>query len=426
MLRFPPLAAGLLAAALTGVGADAGVSYFPFVKEVRMPAAAARSGQGAEIPLDAEFFDAVEHPARECRIFTVSGAEVPFAEARRRGTVRRTRAIPLEADLAPTGADSGEIRIPGGLAAPVSLRMEFEPEAQYFAKFLRITAKLPSGETRTVLDRAGVYSFAAPTVRRTTVDFYAPGGAELTLQWLPGGDIPQKILRQDDTIPESWSEAVLEHVRIRLFRVEMYRETAELPVRYRPEIRVEHKGDETIVSFASRRVPLNGVRLTTRTPFLIRPVRVYGGSGPEDLRLIAEGAFMRLRPFAPLFVAIPESRCRYYELRLENRGEAPLDDIVLEPEGPQIVLQTVPPEESSLKLVFGRLTTIAEPPERLPGIRAYCTVGKRRKNPEYEPPVIDWAPETWYTVIGGILLVLGGGAAVFAFRRSRGKGAVVG
>ena len=121
MLKSPPLAAVLLAAALTLPGAEAGISYFPFVKEVRMPSAAARSGQGAEIPLDAEVFDAVENPVRECRVFTASGAEVPFAEARRKGQVRRTRAVPLAADLAMTGENSGVIRIPEGLDANIKV-----------------------------------------------------------------------------------------------------------------------------------------------------------------------------------------------------------------------------------------------------------------------------------------------------------------
>ena len=424
MLKSPPLAAVLLAAALTLPGAEAGISYFPFVKEVRMPSAAARSGQGAEIPLDAEVFDAVENPVRECRVFTASGAEVPFAEARRKGQVRRTRAVPLAADLAMTGENSGVIRIPEGLDAPGSLRLEIEPEPPYFAQFLRITAKLPDGEARTVLDRAGIYSFAAPTVRRTAVEFYAPAGAELSIQWRSGADIPQKMLRPDGTIPEAWSEGPLENVRIRLFRIETYREAAELPVRYHPEIRVEHREDETILSFASRRVPLTGFRLRTRTPFLIRPVRIYGGSGPGDLRLLSEGTFSRLRPAAPLFAAIPESRCRYYELHLGNGGKPPLDDIVLEPEGPQLVLQTVPPEEASLKLAFGRIAALAEAPERLPVVCADGTVGKRRKNPEYEPTALGWDEGTWYTVCGGILLALGAGVGVFAFLRGRRKGAV--
>lgn len=389
-----------------------------------MPPAAAKSGQGAEIPLDAEVFDAVENPARECRVFTASGAEVPFAEARRKGAIRRTRAVPLAAELALTGADSGIIRIPEGLDAPGSLRLEFEPDNPYFAKFLRITAKMPDGETRTVLDRAAVYSFAAPTVRRTAVEFFAPAGAELAVHWRSGADIPQKMLRPDGTIPGAWSESPLENVRIRLFRVVTYRETAELPVRYHPEIRVEHREDETILSFVSRRVPLTGFRLMTRTPFLIRPVRIYGGGGPGDLQLLGEGTFARLRPAAPLFAAIPESRCRYYELHLGNGGKPPLDDIVLEPEGPQMVLQTVPPEEASLKLAFGRSATLAEAPERLPLARAYCTVGKRRKNPEYAPPALDWDEETWYTVCGGVLLALGAGVGVFAFLRGRRKGAV--
>lgn len=426
MLRLPTVFAGLLTAAAGLLsGADAGVSYFPFAKDVLMPSAAARSGHGAEIPLDAEVFDAVEHPARECRVFTASGAEVPFAEMRRRGSVRRTRYIPLEASLAMTGEDSGVIRIPGGLDAPGPLRLVLEPENRYFAKFIRITAKLPSGEVRTVLDRAAVFSFAVPPVKRCAVDFYAPAGAELTVTWLPGGGIPQKMLLADETIPESWSVPPLEDVRIRLLRAETHRETAELVRRYRPDVRLEQRDDVTVASFASRRVPLTGLRVETQTPFLIRPVRVYGGSGPTDLRLIAEGTLARLRPGAELSIAMPESRFRYYELHIFNRGKAPLDSFELLPEGPQTVLATVPPEEASLKLVFGRRTRkLAAAPEQLPPMRALCTVSKRRKNPEYEPPMLDWDDETRYTVCGVILLVLGAGTAVFAFFRGRRKGAV--
>ena len=425
MLRLPTIIAGLLTAVSTLLcGAEAAVSDFPFVKDVRMPSAAARSGHGAEIPLDAEFFDSVEHPGRECRVFTASGAEVPFTEMRRKGVVRRTRVIPVEAVLAMTGESSGVIRIPGGLASPGPLRLVLEPENRYYAKFVRIAAKLPSGEVRNVLDRAAVYSFASPEAARDTVDFFAPAGAELTVSWTPGGDIPQKMLRSDETIPEAWSEPELVNVRIRLFRVESYREETELVCRHHPEIRVDPREKETVVSFASRRVPLTGFRLTTRTPFLIRPVRVYGGSGPEDLQLLAEGTLARLRPNAELAIAIPESRCRYYELRIDDRGKSPLDDIALEAVGPQMVLATVPPEEASLKLAFGRRIRLADMPERLPDARALCTVSARRRNPEYEPPVVDWEPETWLSVCGCGLLLLGAALGVFAFFRGRSEGSV--
>ena len=133
---------------------------------------------------------------------------------------------------------------------------------------------------------------------------------------------------------------------MRLFRKETYQENALLTNRYPLDYQIDHTENTTVVAINSPRVPVTGFRVQSRTPFLFRQVKVYGGSGPVDVVLLADGALARIAPGDRLFAAIPESRYRYYELHIDNREKSPLDDIEPSAEGPRLELLTEAPAPS--------------------------------------------------------------------------------
>ncbi|MBR4957012.1 MAG: hypothetical protein IKZ31_04575 [Lentisphaeria bacterium] len=410
----------LSACAVLCAGEKADLSFFPYVKTVRMPAAAVKDGMGAVIELDAEVLAQSANPLRECRVFTDSGETVNFVVRKSSGEVRRTRLVPVEAELVMTGENTGRIKTPEPLPTG-SYALEIHPENPYFAKFLFVTAVMPSGQERKVLDRASVFSFAPPyPVVRNQVNFFAPAQAELRVLWLPGEEIPQKILRPDDTIPAEWCTKELTNVRIRLFRKETYQENALLTNRYPLDYQIDHTENTTIVAMNASRVPVTGFRVQTGTPFLFRQVKVYGGSGPVDVTLLAEGSLARIAPADRLFVAVPESRYRYYELHIDNREKSPLDDIEPSAEGPRLELLTEAPAENLLKLAYGRIAGSGEFPRHLPEKQVRCLLGKGRRNPAFKPPVQKHFPVIWYW-LAGAAAVAGGAAAGVMFLRKRKK-----
>ena len=100
----------LPACAVLCAGEKADLSFFPYVKTVRMPSAAVKSGMGAVIELDAEVLAHAANPLRECRVFTDSGETVKFVVRKSSGEVRRTRLVPVEAELVMTGENTGRIK----------------------------------------------------------------------------------------------------------------------------------------------------------------------------------------------------------------------------------------------------------------------------------------------------------------------------
>lgn len=412
--------------ALFAAGEEADLSFFPFVKTVRMPSVAVQGGMGGVIELDTEVLGQVRNPLRECRVFTDAGDPVKFAVRRREGEVRRTRLVPVEAELVMTSSNSGIIRmaesLPGGAYC-----LEILPENPYFAKFLCINAKLPSGKVRKVLEKASVFAFAPPyPVTRNMVEFYIPTDAELQVSWQKGAEIPQKILRPDDTIPESWGGDELVNVRIRLFRKETETQHAPLLRRYDLKCQTDHTETSTIYSMESARVPVTGFRMQTKTPFLFRQAKIYGGSSPLDLKLIAEGTFARIAPADQLFVPVPESRFRYYEVHVDNRDKSPLDDVEWSVESPRMELVTEPPAGNLLKLAYGRQTVAGAFPRRLPEKQVPCLVGQGRRNPVFVPPSGKSVPLFWYWLDGAVVLAAGGIAAcciILTRRRKKGGAA---
>lgn len=416
------LALLLLLGGIRAAGEEADLKYFPFVKTVRMSAAAVEGGMGAVIGLDTEALSHIGNPLRECRVFTDSGLPVRFAVRVSEGEVRRTRLEPIEAYLAMTGENTGVIKTRDGLP-PGPFCMEVRPENPYYAKFLTVTCKMLSGKDRVVLDKASLFSFSPPyPLTGNVVEFLAPAQSELHVSWAPGGEIPQKILRPDHAIPEAWSEPELENVRIRLYRKVTYKEIVPLTARYTPELQVNHVENISIYSLQMPRVPVTGFRMQTGTPFLFRQAKVLGGSSPVDLRLVAEGSFTRVSPGDPLLLTIPESRFRYYEIHLDNREQSPLDDVSWQAEGPKLELVTEAPSENLLKLAYGRKTTAGILPRSLPDKKVNCLLGKGRRNPVFVPPAQQGLSLFWY-VLDGVLLLLpvAGGAGWLCYRRKRKK-----
>ncbi|MBQ4337031.1 MAG: hypothetical protein IJC34_07545 [Lentisphaeria bacterium] len=411
--------AGLLAVfCLAAEGTEADLSFFPFVKTVRMSSAAVKDGMGGIIELDAEILTQAGNPLRECRVFTDSGEPVRFVVRKSSGEVRKTRRVPVEAELAMTGGNTGLIRTRGKLS-PGPYTLEIWPGNAYFAKFLCVTARMPSGKERKVLDRASVFSFAPPyPMVRNMVEFFAPAQAELTVEFSPGQDLPQKILRPDDIINEAWCTEELTDVRIRLSRKETCKEIAPLINRYSLEYQVDHADHLSIISIQAPLVPLTGFRMSSRTPFLFRQVKIYGGSNPVDMTLLGEGTFSRIAPGDLLQVSIPESRFRYYELHIDNRDKSPLDDMEFSAEGPRLELVTEAPAENLLKLAYGRKAGPGEFPRHLPEKQVRCLVGKGRRNLSFLPPEENDFPVVWYWVAGGIILAGGGFAAGYMFFRN--------
>lgn len=411
----------LTACTVLCAGEKTALSFFPYVKTVRMPAAAVKGGMGAVIELDAEVLAQAANPLRECRVFTDSGEPVKFVVRKSSGDVRRTRLVPVAAELVMTGENSGRIKTPEPLP-PGPYALEIHPENPYFAKFICVIARMPSGQERKVLDRASFFSFAPPyPVVRKQVSFFAPAQAELRVQWSSGEEIPQKILRPDDTIPAEWGTEELTDVRIRLFRKETYQENALLTNHYPLEYQVDHTENTTVVAINAPRVPVTGFRVQSKTPFLFRQVKVYGGSGPVDVTLLAEGTLSRIAPGERLFVAVPESRYRYYELHIDNREKSPLDDIEPTAEGPRMELLTEAPAENLLKLAYGRKAGAGDFPRYLPENQVRCLLGKGRRNPEFSPPDRKHFSMLWYWIAGGAALAAGGfaaGAIVFRKRKN--------
>ena len=427
MMRFRKagIAVLLTFCALLAAGGEADLSYFPFVKTVRMPSAAVQGGMGGVIELDTEVLGQVRNPLRECRVFTDAGEPVKFAVRRREGQVRRTRLVPVEAQLAMTGSDTGVIRtaesLPGGAYC-----LEILPENPYFAKFLSINAKLPSGKVLKVLEKASVFAFAPPyPVTRNMVEFYIPTDAELQVSWQNGAEIPQKILRPDDTIPEAWGGDELVNVRIRLFRKETEKLHAPLVRRYDLVCQTDHTETSTIYSMEFFKVPVTGFRMQTKTPFLFRQAKIYGGSSPLDLKLVAEGTFARIAPADQLFVPVPESRFRYYEVHVDNRDKSPLDDVAWSVESPRMELVMESPAGNLLKLAYGRQTFSASFPRRLPENWVLCQVGKGRRNPVFVPPSGKKVSWQWYWLAGAGVFLAGGitSGAVFFLRRCKKRSA---
>lgn len=409
----------LTACAVLCAGEKADLSFFPYVKTVRMPAAAVKSGMGAVIELDAEVLAHAANPLRECRVFTDSGETVKFVVRKSSGEVRRTRLVPVEAELVMTGENTGRIKTAEPLL-PGPYALEIRPDNPYFAKFLFVTARMPSGQVRKVLEHAAIFSFAPPyPVVRTQVSFFAPAQAELRVQWSPGEEIPQKILRPDDTIPAEWCTEELTNVRIRLFRKETYQENALLTNRYPLDYQIDHTEDTTIIAMNAPRVPVTGFRVQTGTPFLFRQVKVYGGSGPVDVTLLADGSLARIAPGDRLFVAIPESRYRYYELHIDNREKSPLDDIEPSAEGPRLELLTEAPAENLLKLAYGRIAGAGEFPRHLPEQQVRCLLGKGRRNPVFKTPVQKHFPVIWYWLAGAAAVAGGAAAGVMVLRKRK-------
>jgi hypothetical protein len=328
--------------------------------------------------------------------------------------------VPVEAELAMTGENTGLLK-PREPLPPGPYALELWPENPYYAKFLCITAKMSSGKERKVLDKASVFSFSPPyPMVRNQVSFFAPAQAELRVQWSPGNDIPQKILRPDDTIPESWCADELVNVRARLFRKEVYQENAPLMNLYPLEYQADHVGNVTILSMNAPRVPVTGFRVQSKTPFLFRQVKIYGGSGPVDVTLLAEGTLSRIAPGDRMLAEIPESRFRYYEIHIDNREKSPLDDVELTAEGPRLELVTEAPAETLLKLAYGRPAGAGEFPRYLPEKQVRCQAGKGRRNPAFKPPVHTHFPVIWYWLAGAAVLAGGGFAAgIMVFRKRR-------
>ncbi len=423
-LRWAAVCCLLMACAVLSAGETADLSYFPYVKSVRMPSAAVKGGMGGVIELDTEVLAQSANPLRECRVFTASGVPVRFVVRKSSGEVRRSRLVPMEAELAMTGPASGMIRTREPLA-PGAFALEIWPENPFYAKFFSVIARMPSGKERKILDHASIFSFGPPyPLVRNMVFFYAPAQAELRVEWEPGNEIPQKILRPEDTIPESWCTEELTNVRIRLYRKETYREIAPLLNRYPLECQADHAEQTTIISMNAPRVPITGFQVQSKTPFLFRQVKIYGGSGPVDLTLLAEGTLSRIAPSDRLFAAVPESRCRYYELHIDNREKSPLDDVEIAAEGPRLELVTEAPAENLLNLAYGRPAGPGEFPRHLPESQVRCMTGKGRRNPAFRPPQQKHFSDIWYWLAGGAALAGGGfaaGAMVFRKRYRKGK-----
>lgn len=381
-------------------------AQFPRYRTIWFSTPERNSKLPAALRLDADFFELTGSLLADLRVFDLNHREVPFLVRRIETTRGVTQYLPL-------GTATGQTEHRNDGAAVYTLtptrlglspcRLEIQTNSRNFDRLVQVEGLVndtwrPLGEPQSVFDCSDNVE-----IRRTVIDFppMTPAPARLRLTVYPPQPAEKtsplaEILRNPNVPGENprlaeVREGEINIEELRFFAAEKRPVKGMLSTPFAPELtRVEELEGTTILGFEARRRPLERLTLESDTPYFIRHARLFGGPGPNKLRLLQENSLIRLQSGeTPVIDFGNELRESYYELHILNQERAPLTKPVITAYERGYELLLPAPATSTLRLYFG---AAAASPEydvaKLIGYQGKTvsgTLGERTNNPDFRP-----------------------------------------
>jgi len=190
-----------------------------------------------------------------------------------------------------------------------------------------------------------------------------------------------------------------------------------------------HQTTLAVIDAGAAGLPVDRVYIDTPAESFLRAIDVESSSNGTDWRLVKQGAIERWSGERTVAIDIPDTRDRYFRLRVYNRDDRPIGITGARLEGLIRTLKFLATERGDYHLFYGAIDARA-PVYDLAAVLSHqkkedakeWTLGAVEPNPSYRPPaepLKPWSerhPGILYTVLGAAVLGLGIATVRFAMR----------